>query len=795
MPRDPARFLAELKRRGVLRAAGMYVVGAWLVIQVADTTFPHLQLPAWTVSAVIVLAIAGFPVVMALAWAFDLTPARFQATTQAQPEGDGPAAPKPLSVRGRLAFSGAVVVMAALAGWLWLRAYTPAPARDDAVLILPFQVSGAAELAYLTDGLVDLVGRNLEGVAGLRIADPHTSVRIAQAEAGTGAIDAERARRLAALAGARHFILGSLTEHGGRLALSARLYDGEAAGELPEIVSVNGDAAALFELVDRLTAELVVSRFGPASAQLTRRAARTTQSAEALKQFLRAEQSLRLAQYDSAVAGFQRALAEDSAFALAHYRLAVAAVQNHSARVAADAIERALELSSRLGARDRRLLEAFAHVHAGRANQAEAAYRAILEQYPDDLEASVQLGGVLALYNPLRGRPAAEAFPYLARVSKLDPAYVCPICTMVNLVLSQGDIGAADSLMSVRYPGSPIYTYRAGAAAARGDSVAVGQWLSRTTQPAFWQASWVAAFFGDYDNAVRLLTEARPLAELSDPVRVLAHLTLADIQAARLRWQAMQDELREVARLAPRRAMLRRAYCTLLPFIERPATELQAVRDELAAWRPEQHDAAGERLVLRDFLPYVRSYLLALAHARLNNLQAAQAEAVRLDSIARHGPASTLGHDLALTIRAEIALRRDQPDRALAHLDSIRAEVPMEILNAVAAGYFRSELADVLTLDDARFLRIRTLLRLGRAADAQRWAENGFFRVGGNPLYAPALDLVRAEAYDMAGASERAAQLYASYLQKTALADADMRSGPNQARARLSQLTGDIEMK
>ncbi len=33
-------FIAELKRRNVIRAAGLYLVGAWLVVQVAGTVLP-----------------------------------------------------------------------------------------------------------------------------------------------------------------------------------------------------------------------------------------------------------------------------------------------------------------------------------------------------------------------------------------------------------------------------------------------------------------------------------------------------------------------------------------------------------------------------------------------------------------------------------------------------------------------------------------------------------------------------------------------------------------------------------
>ena len=39
-------FIAELKRRNVIRMAGLYLVGAWLLVQVAGTVLPWLAVSA-----------------------------------------------------------------------------------------------------------------------------------------------------------------------------------------------------------------------------------------------------------------------------------------------------------------------------------------------------------------------------------------------------------------------------------------------------------------------------------------------------------------------------------------------------------------------------------------------------------------------------------------------------------------------------------------------------------------------------------------------------------------------------
>jgi TolB-like protein/tetratricopeptide (TPR) repeat protein len=678
---------------------------------------------------------------------------------------------------------------AVLVGAVLIRGmFAPAPsAHQDAVLILPFQVSGAAEFAYLGDGLVDLIGRNLEGVAGLRAVDPHTAIRIAQAGAAGGPIDADRGRRLARESGARLVLLGALTEHEGELALSARLYDETAGGPPLHTSTAAGPSTDLFAIVEGMTRDLLASQFGPASVNLTRLAARRTTSLEALKHFLRGEQALRSARYDSAIAGLQRAVAEDTSFALGYYRLAVAAALRQSPRVTTEALVRALHHADRLGEHDRRLLEAFVALWEGRVGEAEAAYRSILEDFPDDLEARVQLGGLLTNYNPLRGRPADEGWPHLARVSAVDPAYVCPVCTMVNLALADRDTELADSLMRVRYGDSPIAVYRAGIAAALGDSAAFEGWAARSPAPGYWQASWAAAFFHAWDGAERLLL-MRPTEGLPEPARAVVHFGLGDLHAARLRWRAAEREIERVALFAPERALLRRAYLTLLPFIERPAGELERLLREIERWEP----AAGAARPLQDYLPLVKPYLTGLACASLHDLDGAHAAAARLEADTRGTRNAPLARDLALTIRADAALRREQPEQALAHLDSITGQVPREVMDAVAAGPSRHEVADILTQEHARYLRVHVLLRTGRADEALRWADNGFFRIGGNPLFTPALDLLRAEAHEAAGAAQRAREYYAAYLEATAGADEDMRARPEQARARLEALMGDV---
>ena len=68
------KFIDELKRRHVIRTASIYAITAWLIIQVAATTFPYLGFPKWAVQAVIIISIIGFPIMLLISWKYQMIP-------------------------------------------------------------------------------------------------------------------------------------------------------------------------------------------------------------------------------------------------------------------------------------------------------------------------------------------------------------------------------------------------------------------------------------------------------------------------------------------------------------------------------------------------------------------------------------------------------------------------------------------------------------------------------------------------------------------------------------------------
>ncbi len=66
-------FTLELKRRRVLRALIGWGIISFAVLQVAEPVMHGLDLPDWTPKVILWCLVAGFPITVVLAWAFDLT--------------------------------------------------------------------------------------------------------------------------------------------------------------------------------------------------------------------------------------------------------------------------------------------------------------------------------------------------------------------------------------------------------------------------------------------------------------------------------------------------------------------------------------------------------------------------------------------------------------------------------------------------------------------------------------------------------------------------------------------------
>jgi len=110
------RLLAELRRRRVFQVSTSYLISMWLLLQVCEVTFVPLHFPSWWITALTILAVIGWPIMIVLAWTYEITSDGVVrdsvdiATTAHLPSSRRLIAP---------AMVTGVVLMAAVTGYAW----------------------------------------------------------------------------------------------------------------------------------------------------------------------------------------------------------------------------------------------------------------------------------------------------------------------------------------------------------------------------------------------------------------------------------------------------------------------------------------------------------------------------------------------------------------------------------------------------------------------------------------------------------------------------------------------------
>ena len=243
-----------------------------------------------------------------------LTPAAGTATVRvAVPEAAGPVASGSRRVlwmaAGAVAAITVVFTVAAL-----VNRQRPVKVEARVVAVAPFRVSAAdSSLAYLREGIVDLLAAKLSGTTTLRAADPRTFLNSWRRAAGGGDLPEASALALAAGLGAGRLVEGEVVGSRASLTINAALLDAPG-GSVRARASVEGPADSVARLVDQLAAKVLALGAGEGEQRL---GALTSTSLPALRAYLDGQALVRGGNFEGGVKKFEEALDLDSTFALA----------------------------------------------------------------------------------------------------------------------------------------------------------------------------------------------------------------------------------------------------------------------------------------------------------------------------------------------------------------------------------------------------------------------------------------------------------------------------------------------
>ncbi|MDH5832499.1 TPR end-of-group domain-containing protein [Luteimonas kalidii] len=412
------RGLAEFRRRRVFRVMAVYLVVAWLLVQVADATFEPLALPEWSARLLIVLLALGFAPTVVLAWIYDIGPQGVARTPLPPPGPTEPPAPADVLPQSATAAAGV------------------APA-EASVAILPFaDLSEDHDQDYFCDGLAEEILNALTRVRGLRVASRTSSFRFRD-----GATDTREIGRLLRVAAVME---GSVRKAGDQVRVTAQLID---AGNGYHLWSRTFDRRledifAIQEEIARKVVELMRPSCGSApELDLQRYAPRDMRAYEFYLRGRQLEGRTTAVSWRQAPQMFRRAIALDPGYAHAHAGLADALVELSLWRL--EPADTVLE-------------------------EARAAARRALELAPELAEAHVAFAHTLWLED--RHDAAAASF---RRALELDPTLYVAHYYFARHCFARGEFARATDLFESAHAVDPgefqALSLAVGAAEAEGD--------------------------------------------------------------------------------------------------------------------------------------------------------------------------------------------------------------------------------------------------------------------------------------------------------------------------------------
>ncbi len=491
------QLIHEVHRRSLWQVLGIYVAVSWVVFQVVQTLTEGLGLPDWVPPLAFVLLLIGLPIVMATAFVQEGIPVAggseevsSESESVADAVEDQATAPRAVGVRRlftwRKAILGGVLAFTLLgigtAAYTVMRVLGIGPVgslvaagaleEGERTVLADFESQTGDSLlaAAVTEAFrIDIAQSQL-----ITIVQPSQINRVLRrmGREPSERLDLELAREVAIREGYKAVISGEINAAGAGYVLSAQLIAPESGDELAAFRVTASDSTTVIGAIDKLSKKMR-ERIGESLKTIRANEPLetvTTASLEALRLYSRGRQALEVdGDVETGVALLEEAVALDSTFAMAWRKLGIALGRRGGefARELA-AFEKAVELRDRLTDRERYTALGTYYSAVDDRERAIAAYRSLLDLYPDDVTG---LNNLSLLYSVQRDYE--RALELRRRALTLEPTNWLFYSNLAHSEVAVGDWAAAESTidsLAAALPGHPrIEALRVFLGYARGD--------------------------------------------------------------------------------------------------------------------------------------------------------------------------------------------------------------------------------------------------------------------------------------------------------------------------------------
>lgn len=307
------KFIGELKRRNVPRAAILYIGSVWALAQGIAQLGPEIGAPEALTRWFLIAAAFGFPLWLVFSWRYEFTSQGLKLESEV--DDSAPDARK-VKRRTDLIIIGvlAIAVVLLLTDRVVERALpaqaVAAAAAGNAIAVLPFDNQGNdKDQQYFSDGLSEGFIIALSRIDGLRVINRKSSFEFRDSK--------DDAQTIARKLGVSHLLEGSVRRDGDTVRISASLTKA-ADGSILWSQNYDRPYKDLFALQDQITGEVAKVLKGkllPATAAKAQSDRPPSGNLEAYNAYLQARDAKKL---EDAEAGYDRAVELDPNYALAY---------------------------------------------------------------------------------------------------------------------------------------------------------------------------------------------------------------------------------------------------------------------------------------------------------------------------------------------------------------------------------------------------------------------------------------------------------------------------------------------
>lgn len=455
-------FFAELGRRNVIRMAGLYLVGAWLVTQVCSTVLPMFGAPEWLPRSVVILLAIGLVPALVFSWVFELTPEGLKREVEVESHAsialqtgrrmDRAIIVVLLLALGYFAFDKFVLAqrreataVAAAAIATERKATVPAAVNGKSIAVIPLANGGGEGQQFFSDGLSEALIIALSQFDGLKVIGRNSSFQFRDTKDDSASIG----RKL----GVAHLLEGSVQHAGDAVRISVELIDA-ASGQTRWSQRYDRPYKDLFKLQDEITSAVAAAleeklQGGSALAHSDRP---PSGNIEAYNAYLQALKHWHDERFPKAAEYMTRAVELDPDYAVAWAHLSgawstVAAFGNETPAMARQhmrashvAAERALKLAPGLGAAH--AARAYLHFYNFDHRSALAECRRAVRLAPGDGTVLNGCGYVLAGIGKLEG-----AIRLRERLLSIEPLYAINYFQYAQLLMATGRLEEAEKYL------------------------------------------------------------------------------------------------------------------------------------------------------------------------------------------------------------------------------------------------------------------------------------------------------------------------------------------------------------